>query len=120
MFRNKSIPSDHTVNARIKKRPPAQTGGRKSAAENRKDKSCHGQTLCKQRHKANRRLAQTNHSVSLSIRLDDLSQAYVQNHYVNALRSRCDLTETVYHNKRNKSNARSTRKGCIFYTQNRK
>jgi hypothetical protein len=28
-----------------KKRPPAQTGGRKSAAENRKYKSCHGQTL---------------------------------------------------------------------------
>ena len=77
MFRNKSILSDHTVDARIKKRPPAQTDGHKSAAENRKDKSCHGQTLCKQRHKANRRLAQTNHSVSLCIRLDDLSQAYV-------------------------------------------
>lgn len=28
-----------------KKRPPAQTGGRKSAAEKHKDKSCHGQTL---------------------------------------------------------------------------
>lgn len=50
----------------------------------------------------------------LSIRLDDLSQAYVQNHYVNALRPRCDLTEILYHSKRNKSNARSTRKRVHF------
>lgn len=44
--RNMCIAHDYcTCMDKDKKRPPAQTDGRKSAAENRKDKSCHGQTL---------------------------------------------------------------------------